>query len=176
MQNWNTRTGLPWWYSGWESCQCRAHRFSPWSGNVPHAMEQLSPCTTITEAHTPRALQQGKPPHWEAPSAITRESLHSQCSVQFSRSVVSDSLHSQGLQCTRPPYPSPTPGVYSNSCPLRWWCYPTIPSSVVPFSHHHSFPASGSFPMNQLFASGGQSIGVSASTSVLPMNIQTDFL
>ena len=136
-------------------------------------MEQLSPCTTTTEAHTPRALQQGKPPHWEAPSAITRESLHSQCSVQFSRSVVSDSLWPQGLQCTRPPYQSPTPRVYSNSCPLSRWCHPTISSSVISFSSSlQSFPSSGSFQMSQLFASGGRSIGVSALVSVLPMNTQ----
>ena len=73
----------------------------------------------------------------------------------------------------RPPYPSPTPKVYSNSCPLGWWCHPTISSSVFPFSSHlQSFPASGSFQMSQLFASGGQTIGVSASASVFPMNTQ----
>ena len=97
-------------------------------------------------------------------------------SVQFSHSVVSDSLWPHRLQHSRPPYPSPTPGVYSNSCPLRQWCHPTISSSVVPFSSClQSFPASGSFQMSQLFASGGQNIGVSASTSVLPMNIQDWF-
>ena len=91
-------------------------------------------------------------------------------SVQFSHSVVSDSLRPHGLQHTRPPCPSPTPGVYSNSCPLS---HPTISSSVIPISSHlQSFPASGSFQMSQLFALGGQSIGVSASTSVLPMNTQ----
>ena len=94
-------------------------------------------------------------------------------SVQFSRSVISDSLRPYGLQHARPPCPSPTPGVYSESCPLSRWCHPTISSSVVPFSScPQSFPASGSFPMSQLFTSGGQSIGVSASESVLPMNIQ----
>ena len=97
-------------------------------------------------------------------------------SVQFSRSVMSDSLWPWGLQHTRPPCPSPTPGVYSNSCPLSQWCHPTTSSSVVPFtSCFQSFPASGSFQMSQYFASGGQSIGVSASTSVLPMNIQDWF-
>ena len=98
---------------------------------------------------------------------------------QFSRSVVSDSLWPHGLQYTRPPCPSPIPRVYSNSCPLSWWYHPTISSSIVPFSSHlQSFPASGSFPVSQFFASGGQSIGVSASASVLPMNIQDwlDFL
>ena len=94
-------------------------------------------------------------------------------SVQFSHSVVSDSLRSHESQHARPPCPSPTPGVYSNSCPLSRWCHPTISSSVVPFSSRlQSFPASGSFPMSQFFASDGQSIGVSASASVLPVNIQ----
>ena len=97
------------------------------------------------------------------------------CSVQFSRSVVSDSLWLHGLQHTRIPCPSPTPRVYANSCPLSQWCHPTISSSVVPFSCLQSFPASGSFPVSQFFTSGGQSIGVSASTSVLPMNIQNWF-
>ena len=94
-------------------------------------------------------------------------------SVQFSRSVVSNSLWPHGLQHTRPPYLSPTPRVYSNSCPLSRWCHPVISSSVIPFSSHlQSFPASGSFQMSQFFASGGLSTGVSASTSVLPMNTQ----
>ena len=85
----------------------------------------------------------------------------------------SNSLWPHGLQHARPPCPSPTPGVYSNSCPLSWWCHPTITSSVVPFSScPQSFPVSGSFQMSQLFASGGQSMGVSASASVLPMNTQ----
>ena len=96
-------------------------------------------------------------------------------SVQFSRSVMSDSLRPHGPQHTRPPCPSPTPGVYLNSSPLRQWCHPTISSSVVPFSCLQFFPASGSFPMSQLFISGGQSIGVSASTSVLPKNTQDWF-
>ena len=97
-------------------------------------------------------------------------------SVQFSHSVVSDSLRPHGLQHARLSCPSPTPRAYSNSCPLSWWCHPTISSSVVPFSSHfQSFPASGSFPLSQFFASGGQSIGVSASASVLPMNIQDWF-
>ena len=82
----------------------------------------------------------------------------------------------QGLQHPRPPFPSPTPRVNSNSCPLSWWCHPTISSSVIPFSFClQSFPASGSFQMSQLFASGGQSIGVSTSESVLPMNSQDWF-
>ena len=97
-------------------------------------------------------------------------------SVQFSLSVVSDSLQPYGLQHTRPPCPSPTPRACSSSCPLSQWCHPTISSSVVPFSSHlQSFPASGSFQMSQFFASGGQSNETSASTSVLPMNIQDWF-
>jgi len=97
-------------------------------------------------------------------------------SVQFSHSVMSDSLQPHGLQHTRPPCPSPTPKAYSNSCPSCQWCHPTISSSVIPFSSClQFFPASGSFPMSQFFASGGQSIGVSASASVLPMNIQDWF-
>ena len=93
-------------------------------------------------------------------------------SVQFSRSVVSDSLWLHGLQHTRPPCPSPTPRVCSNSCPSSQWCHPTISSSVVPFSSClQSFPASGSSPRSQFFASGGQSTGASASASVLPVNI-----
>ena len=96
--------------------------------------------------------------------------------VQFSHSVVSDSLRPHGLQHTRLPCPSPTPRPCTNSCPLSWWCHPTISSSVIPFSSYlQSFPASGSFPVSQLFASGGQTIGVSASASVLPMNIQDWF-
>ena len=94
-------------------------------------------------------------------------------SVQFSRSVVSNSLRPHELQHSRPPCPSPTPGVHPNPCPSSRRCHPTISSSVVPFSScPQSFPASGSFQMSQLFVSGGQSIGVSASTSVLPMNTQ----
>ena len=95
--------------------------------------------------------------------------------LRFSHSVVSDSLQPHESQHVRPPCPSPTPRVYSNSCPLSWWCHPTISSSVVPFSCLQSFPASGSFPMSQFFTWGVQSIGVSASASVLPMNIQDWF-
>ena len=98
-------------------------------------------------------------------------------SVQFSRSVVSNCLWPHGLQHSRPPCPSPTSRACSNSCPLSQWCHPTISSSVIPFfSCLQSYPASGSFPVSQFFAPGGQSIGASASTSVLPMNIQGWFL
>ena len=93
--------------------------------------------------------------------------------VQFSRSVVPDSLRPHEPQHPRPPCPSPTPRVYSNSCPLNQGHHSTISSSLIPFSSHlQSFPASGSFQISQLFASGGQSTGVSASASVLPMNTQ----
>ena len=96
--------------------------------------------------------------------------LHLYEVLQFSRSVVSDSLRPRGLQHARPPCPSPTPEIHSHSYALSQWCHPTILSSVVPFSSHlNSFPASGCFQMSQFFTSGGQSIGVSASTSVLPM-------
>ena len=96
--------------------------------------------------------------------------------VQFSCSVTSDSLRSRGLQHSRLPRPSPAPRAYSNSCPSSRWCHPTISSSVIPFSSHlQSFPALGSFLRSQFFASSGQSIGVSASAPVLPMNIQDWF-
>ena len=97
-------------------------------------------------------------------------------SVQFSRSVVSNSFRPHEPQHARPPCPSPTPRIHPNPCPLSRWCHPTIPSSVIPFSScPQSFPASGSFQISQLFTSGGQSTGVSASTSVLPMNSQDWF-
>ena len=95
------------------------------------------------------------------------------CSMSWVQSsVMSDYLWPHGLQHARPPGPSPTPGVYSHVCPLSWWCHPTILSSAFHLSSFQSFPASGSFQMNQFFPSGGQSIGVSTSASALPMNIQ----
>ena len=100
----------------------------------------------------------------------------SQSINQFSYLVMSNSLQPHGMQHARLPCPSPTPGAHSNSCPLSRWCYPTISSSVVPFSSClQSFPASGSFPMSQFFTSGGQRIRASASGSVLPVNIQDWF-
>ena len=109
---------------------------------------------------------------WQALAQI----LSNLSSVQFSHSVMSDSLQPHGLQHARSPCPSPTPGVYSNSCPLSRWCHSTISSSVIPFSSClQSCPAPGSFQMSQLFESGGQSVGVSASAAVLPMNIQDWF-
>ena len=98
-------------------------------------------------------------------------------SVQFRHPVMSDSLQPHKPQHTRPPCQLPTPGVHSNSCPSSQWCHPTISSSVVPFSFcPHSLPASESFPMSQFFTWSGQSIGVSALASVLPMNTRTDLL
>ena len=116
--------------------------------------------------------------HWQFSLLIRWVYWHSVqfSSVQFSRSVMSNSLWPHGLQHTRIPCPSPTPRVYSNSYPLSWWCHPTISSSVIPFSScPQSFPGSGSFPMRQFFASDGRSFGVSASASVLPMSIQDWF-
>ena len=99
--------------------------------------------------------------------------MSSSSSIQFSCSVIPNPSQPYGLQHARPPCPSPIPGVCSNSCSLNWWCHPTISSFVIPFfSCPQSFPASGSFPMIWLFASGGQSIGASASISVLPMSTQ----
>ena len=101
---------------------------------------------------------------------------HNGVGLLFSCSVVSDSLRPHGLQHARPPCSSPTPRVYSNSCPLSWWCHPTISSSLIPFSSRlPSFQASVSFPVSQFFALDGRSIAVSASASVLPINIQDWF-
>ena len=93
-------------------------------------------------------------------------------SVQFNRSIVSDSLRPYESQHARPPCPSPTPGVHPNPCPWSWWCHPAISSSVIPFSCPKSFPALGSFPVSQFLEWSVESIGVSASKSVLPMNTQ----
>ena len=122
--------------------------------------------------------------HWQVDSLPLRQlgspklllTLKIFSSVQFSHSVVSDSLQPHEPQHARPPCPSPTTGVYPNLCPLSQWCHQTISSSVVPFSSClQSFPTSGSFQMSQLFASGGQNFRVSVSTSVLPMNTQDWF-
>ena len=108
--------------------------------------------------------------------SVVQQSESHIISVQFSCSVVSNSLWSYGLQHAKLPCPSPTPGAHSDSCPLSRWCHPIISSSVVPFSScPQSCPTSVSFQMSQFFTSGGQSIGVSASASVLPMNIQDWF-
>ena len=115
----------------------------------------------------------GSQPSLWSNSHICTQLLEKPSFSQFSFPVVSDSLWPHELQHARPPCPSQTPGVYLNSCPSSWWCHPAISSSVIPFSSHlQSFPESGSFQTSQLFRSGGQSIGVSASASVLPMNTQ----
>ena len=121
-------------------------------------------------------LSDSKMTEREAEDGTNRESSierHTFSSVQFSCSVMSDSLWPHESQHARPPCPSPTPGVYSNSCPSSRWCHPAISFSVIPFSCcHQSLPEPGSFPMSQLFTWSGQSIGVSASALVLPMNTQ----
>ena len=116
---------------------------------------------------------------WQKNNSKDKHITH-QCVINtswhvFSHSVVSNSLQPHGLQQARLPCPSLIPRAYSNSCPLNRWCHPTISSSVIPFSHLQSFPASGFFPMSQFFASGGQCIRASASVSVLPMNIKDWF-
>ena len=119
---------------------------------------------------SPKQMTESKQRYEKRPNIIC-------LSVQFSRSVVSDSLQPHGLQHTRPPCPSPTPGACSSSCPLSQWCHPAISSSVIPFpSCPQSLPASESFPMSQLFAWGGQSTGVSALASFLPKNPRADLL
>ena len=152
------------------TCQCRRRNrsgFNPWFGKM-HGGGHGDP---LQHSCLVNPLGQRSLAGYSPKSQTCLKQLQSVS--QFSNSVVSDSLRPHGLQHTRPPCPSPTPGVHSDSCPLSQWCHPTISSSVVPFSFClQSFPASGSFQMSQLFASGGQSTGVSASTSVLPMNIQ----
>ena len=140
----------------------------------PHALSKMEPpegCNCIQPAYlifpdTPSSLH-------TIPGKLQIWSSFVLSSVQFIHSVMSNSLQLHGLQHARHPCPSPSPGGCSNSCPSSWWCHPTILSSAVPFSSHHQpFPESGSFQMSQFFISHGQSIGVSASTSVLPMNTQ----
>ena len=150
----------------WCTCAlCLFKKICSWA--VPHGVQNPSSLTRD---------QTWVPPVLEVQSSQESPYPFNISSVQFSRSVMSKSLLPQGLQHTRLPCPSPTPGAYSNLCPSSRWCHPTISSSVVPFSSClQSFPVSGSFPMSQFFASGGQRIGVSASTSVLPINIQEWF-
>ena len=144
-----------------------------------HSLWDLSSPTKDWIEPIPSAMKAWSPNHWTSREAIGKicfKKLKKCCDallLLLSHSVVSDSLQPHGLQHARLPGPSLSPGVSSNSCPLSQWCHPTITSSVVPFSSRlQSFPATGSFQMSQFFSSGGQSIGVSASTSVLPMNIQ----
>ena len=152
-----------------------------WDGDaiqISHSLYPFSSCPHFLPASgsfpiTQLYLHISWPVHWSFSFSISPCNEYSviiSFSVQFSRSVISDSLQPHGLQHTRPPCPSPTPLACSNSCPLSWWCLPT---SIIPFfSRLQSFPTSGSFPMSQFFPSGGQSIEVSASAAVLPMNIQ----
>ena len=131
-----------------------------------------TPCQKYLHLHEIRTLV------WQSWKKKKKASFHLEMlsTVQFSRSVVSDSLRPPGLQHARLPCPLPTPGACSNSYPLSWWCHSNTSSSVIPFSSClQSFPASGSFQMSQFFISGGQSIGVLASESVLPKNIQDWF-
>ena len=137
-------------------------------------------CSLLRWYHWLRGFQSHLHRWWLSPDITASHFLYKRhlpfilcLTAQFSRSVVSDSLWPHESQHTRPPCSSPTPGVYPNSCPSSQWCHPAISSSVIPFSScPRSLPASESFPMSQLFTSGGQSIGVSALPSVLPMNTQ----
>ena len=147
-------------------------------GGKRHTASKWSPCQLLTCKGSYCTLLSLHVLHWKTESVVIFVSLgYSKDSVQSVQLLSCVRLFPTPQTATRQaslsPCPSPTPGVYSNSCPLSQWHHPTISSSVIPFSSHlQSFPATGSFQMSQLFASGGQSIGVSASTSVLPMNVQ----
>ena len=135
--------------------------------------KRYSACSTLTCFCCSGTVQSHCITHFSLPCFLRVRLYLFLLFSQFSRSVMSDSLLPHELQHARPPCPSPTPRVYSNSCLSSRWCHPAISSSVVPFSFcPRSLPASGSFPVSQLLACGGQSIGVSASTSVRPMNTQ----
>ena len=135
----------------------KTFKFDHWIGKIPWRRAwQPTPGFLCGESHGQRSLLDYCPVKFS----------------QFSRSIVSDSLRPHESQHTRPPCPSPTPGVHPDSRPSSQWCHPAISSSVIPFSCPQSLPASGSFPMSQLFTWGGQSTGVSASASVLPKNTQ----
>ena len=151
----SARDAVNWgWVQPWPQDKGLPFRIQGWSRRSPGVPRPL-----VCPRHTPN----------QSPVSFPFVSL-------ISHSVVSDALRPHGLQHARLPCPSPTPRVYSNSCPLSRWCHPTISSSIVPFSSClQSFPASGCFQMSQFFTSDGQSIGVSASASVLPMNIQDWF-
>ena len=151
-----------------ESPLCGKHVISPFLNNHLRVQVPIFPWKKMMIREANKFPRGCKAKEWH------REFEFRISSVQFSRSVLSNSLQSHESQYARPPCPSPpTPRVYSNPCPLSRWCHPTISSSVIPFSScPQSFLASGSFPMSQLSASGDQSIGVSASASVLPMNTQ----
>ena len=145
--------------SGWrQSCRIKcqpSQRYGIW---LVRSLKNYKGQSTSSRLMTVQSMWISK--QISTPTITTQHTYFSLRTVQFSHSVVSDSLRTHGLQHARPPCASPTPRVYSNSCPLSWWCQPTISSSVIPFSSClQSFPASGSFPMSQLFISGGQSIG-----------------
>ena len=143
--------------------QARLLEWVATSGDLSN--QGIEPTSPAWQADSLTLSHQQSPQFWVTPS-----------SVQFSHSVVSDSLWPPWTAAPQASLSSPIPGVYLNSCPLSQWCHPAISSSVIPFSScPQSFPASGSFPMSQYFASGGQSIGTSALASVLPMNIQDSF-
>jgi len=163
--------------SGKESaCQCRKckrHGFHPWVTKIPWR-RKWQPTPVFLPGKSPWTEKPGElHGPWGRKESDTTKRLSTD-HHQFSSVTQSYStLKSHGLQDARPPCPSPTPRVYPNSCPLSQWCHPTISSSVIPFfSCPQSLPASESFPMSQIFARGGQSIGVSTSASVLPMNTQ----
>ena len=142
----------------------------PHAGLLPRSPHQLPSASLLRNSHVDTYSSIS---HDKFTQLLGRKWNKTCDSVQFSHSVMFSSWRPHGLQHARLPCPSATPRAYSNSCPLSCWCHPTISSSVVPFSSClQSFPASRSFPMSQFFASGGQSIGVSASASVLPRNIQ----
>ena len=146
-----------------------------WASPVQEACLFKSPGTSmIPDSQVCCSLKKKKKKKKRLWTSSLKHSLFSAISTsQFSCSVMSDSLQPHGLQHARPSCPSPTPRVYSNSCPSTQWCHPTISTSVIPFSSsRQSFPESGSFLMSHFFTSGGQSIGASASTSVLPMTIR----
>ena len=150
-----------------------------WHSSYPHIFKSGDNLVTSKWKDSIRCRANShriKPDFCFKPPSVTGTRSYS-LSLQFSRSVVSDGLWPHGLQYTRPPCPSPTPGACSNSRPSSQWCHAAISSSVVSFSSClQSFPASGSFPVSQLFASGGQSIGVSASASAFQWIFRTGFL
>ena len=159
------------------SCAAVASNISLRNNLLPHAL--LTTANWYADPHKPTSLwgrcrqQAFKPVPASYPVEFPSTPNDTISSVQFSRSVVPDSLRPHEPQHARPPCLSPTPGVHPNPCPSSRWCHPAISSSVVPFSScPQSLPASGSFQMSQLFTSGSQSIGVSASASVLPVNTE----
>ena len=156
--------------------QCRRPRFSPGVRKICWRRKwQPTPVLLPGKPHGERSLEGHSPWGCQSRTQLSNQTTTTIMSSghQFSHSVVSDSLWPHESQHARPPCLYPTPRAYSNSCPSSWWCHPAISSSVIPFSScPQSLPASGSFPMSQLFAWGSQSIGVSASASVPPMNTQ----